>query len=82
MSACAVLSAWESDRSGPLTALTWASGLPLLTVVNPAAPGLMARQWPAVWAAGPGQATLRHPLLAITARCAFVITKVTKVREV
>src|SRR5262249_1439371 len=41
------LSAWESDRSGPLTALTWATDVPLVTVMHPAAPGLMARQWPA-----------------------------------
>ena len=40
------LSAWESDRSGPLTALTWASDAPLVTVMDPPAPGLMARQWP------------------------------------
>ena len=31
---------------------------------------------------GPGQVKLPHPLLEISARCAFVITKVTKVREV
>jgi len=40
------LSAWESDRSGSLTALTWASDAPRVTVTDPAAPGLMARQWP------------------------------------
>ena len=40
------LSAWESDRSGPLTALSWASDTPLVTAMNPATPGLMARQWP------------------------------------
>ena len=40
------LSAWESDRSGPLTALTWESGIPLATVMDPVTPGLMARQWP------------------------------------
>jgi hypothetical protein len=39
------LSAWESDRSASLTALTWASDVPLVTVMNPATPGLMARQW-------------------------------------
>jgi hypothetical protein len=37
------LSAWESDRSGPLTALTWAAGTPRVTVMNPVTPGLMAR---------------------------------------
>jgi hypothetical protein len=41
------LSAWESDRSGPLTTLTWASDAPLVTVMDPGTPGLMARQWPA-----------------------------------
>ena len=40
------LSAWESDRSGPLTDLTWASDTPLVTVVDRAIPGLMAHQWP------------------------------------
>src|SRR5215831_6212765 len=40
------LSAWESDRSEPLTALTWAADTPLVTVIGPATPGLMARQWP------------------------------------
>ena len=37
------LSAWESDRSGPLTAVSWAAGTPRVTVMNPVAPGLMAR---------------------------------------
>jgi hypothetical protein len=41
------LSAWESDRSEPLTALSWAVNAPLVTVMDPAIPGLMARQWPA-----------------------------------
>jgi len=41
------LSAWEADRSGSLTAPTWAPDAPLVTVIDPAAPGLMARQWPA-----------------------------------
>jgi hypothetical protein len=40
------LSAWESDRSRPLTALSWAVDAPLVTVMDPAIPGLMARQWP------------------------------------
>ena len=40
------LSAWESDRSGPLTALTSASDAPQVTVLDPAAPRLMAREWP------------------------------------
>jgi hypothetical protein len=40
------LSAWESDRSEPLTALSWAVDAPLVTVMDPAIPGLMARQWP------------------------------------
>jgi len=43
------LSAWESDRSGPLSALTWASDAPLVTVMNPVIPGLMADQWPMAW---------------------------------
>ena len=39
------LSAWESDRSGPLTGLAWAPDTPLVTVMDPATtPGLMARQ--------------------------------------
>ena len=33
------LSAWESDRSGSLTALTWATDIPLVTVRDPATPG-------------------------------------------
>jgi hypothetical protein len=37
------LSAWESDRLGLLTALTWALDAPLVTVIDPATPGLMAR---------------------------------------
>ena len=40
------LSAWESDRSGPLTALTCELDAPLVTVIDPVTPGLMARQWP------------------------------------
>ena len=40
------LSAWESDRSGSLTALTWEPDAPSVTVVDPMTPGLMARQWP------------------------------------
>ena len=40
------LSAWESDRSGPLTALSWAVDAPLVTMMDPVTPGLMARQWP------------------------------------
>jgi hypothetical protein len=41
------LSAWETNRSGPLTALTWTSDIPLVTATDPVTPGLMARQWPA-----------------------------------
>ena len=40
------LSAWESDRSERLTGLTRASDVPLVTVMDPVTPGLMARQWP------------------------------------
>ena len=40
------LSAWESDRSGFLTALTWAPDTPLVTVMDLVTLGLMARQWP------------------------------------
>jgi hypothetical protein len=40
------LSAWESDRPGPLIALTWAADAPQVTVMDPMTPGLMARQWP------------------------------------
>src|SRR5215470_4583843 len=48
------LSAWESDRSKPLTALSWASDAPLVTVIDSATPGLMARQWPVAWCHGAG----------------------------
>ena len=41
------LSAWESDRSRLVTAPTWAPDVPLVTVIDPATPLLMARQWPA-----------------------------------
>jgi len=37
------LSAWESDRSKPLTALTWATDVPSVTVINSATTRLMAR---------------------------------------
>jgi len=37
------LSAWESDRSEPLTALTWALDAPQVTVMHTATPRLMAR---------------------------------------
>jgi hypothetical protein len=40
------LSAWESDRSRPLTTLSWAIDAPPVAVMDPAAPGLMAREWP------------------------------------
>jgi hypothetical protein len=46
------LSAWESDRSEPLTALTWTSDVPLVTVMDLMTPGLMARQWPGLVALG------------------------------
>jgi hypothetical protein len=47
------LSAWESDRPGLLTALTWTFDAPPLTVMDPVTPGLMARQWPvARWQGG------------------------------
>jgi hypothetical protein len=45
-------SAWESDRSSSLTALTWAADAPLVTVIDPATPGLMARQWPVMCCSG------------------------------
>ena len=45
------LSAWESVRSAPLTALTWAADVPLVTVMDPSIPGLMTQ--------GPGD---DHPL--------------------
>src|SRR5215813_1439731 len=58
------LSAWESDRSRPMTALTWALDAPLVTVVDLETPGLMARQWPgsrrSQWRASPLQAGT-HP---------------------
>src|SRR5215471_5113640 len=40
------LSAWESYRSGSLTALTWTADAPPVTVIDPATPWLMARQCP------------------------------------
>jgi len=40
--AFAVRSAWESDRSKPLTGLTWATDIPLVTVTDLAIPVLMA----------------------------------------
>jgi hypothetical protein len=40
------LSAWESDRSGSVSALTWAEGTPSVTVMDTRVPGLMASQWP------------------------------------
>ena len=36
----------ETNRSGPLTALTWISDVPLVTATDSVIPGLMARQWP------------------------------------
>ena len=47
------LSAWESDRSGSLTAPSWAAVAPSVIVTDPAIPGLMARRWPAAgWLTG------------------------------
>jgi hypothetical protein len=40
------LSAWESDRTTPPGDLTCWFDCPLLTVIDPWSPGLMARQWP------------------------------------
>jgi hypothetical protein len=40
------LSAWEPDRLGPLTALTWTSDAPLVTVMDSSIPGLLARNGP------------------------------------
>ena len=40
------LSAWESDRSGSLTALIWGSDAPPVAVMDRVTLGLMARQWP------------------------------------
>jgi hypothetical protein len=46
-----LVEAWRSvadvaHELGPLTALTWAPDAPLVTVIDLALPGLMARQWP------------------------------------
>ena len=68
----AALSAWETNRSEPLTALTWTSDVPLVTVMDPAIPGLMAREWPvaslpgALWPRGrlPGAHTIPVARLA------------------
>jgi hypothetical protein len=60
------LSAWESDRSGPLTAMTWAPNAPLVTVIDPATPRLMARQWPVASRSGSGDLSgTRHPHCAV-----------------
>jgi hypothetical protein len=40
------LSAWESDRIASPERLTWRFDCPLLTVIDPWSPVLMARQWP------------------------------------
>jgi len=40
------LSARESDRSGSLTSVTSAQGIPQVTVMPPSTPRLMAHQWP------------------------------------
>jgi hypothetical protein len=37
------LSAWETNRSEPLTSLTWEPDTPPVTVTYPMTPGLMAR---------------------------------------
>jgi hypothetical protein len=37
------LSAWEVNRSEALTALTWVSDAPLVAVMAPVTPGVMAR---------------------------------------
>lgn len=39
-------------RSAPLIARTWAVDVPLVTVMRPSIPGLMARQWPVVASLG------------------------------
>lgn len=40
------LSAWESDRSESVTAVILATDVPVVTAMDPQAPGLIARQWP------------------------------------
>jgi hypothetical protein len=52
MSAFAVLSAWESDRSRPLTALTWAPDTPPVTVYGPLDTGAWPTNGP--WPDHPG----------------------------
>lgn len=42
----APLSASEANRSGLLTTLPWATHAPLVTVMDPVTPELMARLWP------------------------------------
>src|SRR5262249_29358476 len=67
------LSAWESGRSGSVTVLTWASDAPLVIVMDPATPGLMACQWP--WhgtaALGAGLSLVSFTMLAVIS-CAAV----------
>jgi hypothetical protein len=55
------LSAWETNRSGPLTALTWTSDVPPVTVTDPVTHGLMARQWPAALQPGGSRRWTRSP---------------------
>jgi hypothetical protein len=43
------LSAWETKRSGPLTALTWTSDVQLVTMIDAVTPGLMARRFAPTW---------------------------------
>ena len=56
------LSARESDRSGPLTALTWGLDALLVTVIDLVTPRLMARQWPVPDGPGSGWASGGHHL--------------------
>ena len=66
------LSAWEFDGLGPLTVLTWTSNVPLVTVIDPSIPGLMARQWPvARWL----RTRLASPVTTLGGRLGLTLTR-------
>jgi len=66
------LSAWETNRSVPLTTLTWDPNAPRVTLMDPMTPGLMARQWPVAWGNGlvrTGQPRVLHEACGQLACC-------------
>jgi hypothetical protein len=76
------LSAWESDRSGPLTALTWATDAPRVTVIDPMTPRLMARQWPATLPALVAQPTRQALRRAPRSAASACVAKSPTVRSI